>query len=538
MINVSARSLWGSVGVGLALALVWGAWLAGAAPALAGTDTTDNSRTPLQYSSLNRDPHGGAAALASDSGFQHSSPQGGRFAVSQQDHFDYSSLRRVPATDMPSDTPAVPQGVPPAWWETVQAYIHADVAASLPPLEADSTPAGFVSGLSERGTADGFAASSATGVGATPALMLTGEATGNFFGFSVASAGDVNGDGYADLLVGAYFYNSQQGRAYLYLGSGSGLSATPALTLTGEAGSSQFGISVASAGDVNGDGYADLVVGAAGHNGNQGRAYLYLGSGSGLSATPALTLTGEAGSSQFGISVASAGDVNGDGYADLLVGAYLYNSGQGRAYLYLGSGSGLGATPALTFTGEATGDQYGLSVASAGDVNGDGYADLVVGARGYNSSQGRAYLYMGNESAGVALKPRLRRTDDSAPIANGGKSDSASFRIAALGRTPFGRGKVKLEWEVKPLGTAFNGSGTYSGTTWLDTGTAGVALNELLSNLSPNTAYHWRVRLRYHPAGSPAWASASRWLTQPWNGWNETDVRTRPRQLFLPLVVR
>ena len=137
---------------------------------------------------------------------------------------------------------------------------------------------------------------------------------------------------------------------------------------------------MATAGDVNGDGYADVVVGAYGYSSDTGRAYVYLGGASGLATTAATTLTGEATGNDFGDSVATAGDVNGDGYADVVVGAYGYSSGTGRAYVYLGGASGLATTAATTWTGEATDNYFGYSVATAGDVNGDGYADVVVGA--------------------------------------------------------------------------------------------------------------------------------------------------------------
>ncbi|MFQ5608475.1 MAG: integrin alpha, partial [Candidatus Zixiibacteriota bacterium] len=94
---------------------------------------------------------------------------------------------------------------------------------------------------------------------------------------------------------------------------------------------------------------------------------------------PFYTFTGEAAGDLFGVSVASAGDVNGDGYADVIVGAYQNDAGgplAGRAYVF----SGLNGDTLFVFTGEAAGDGFGLSVASAGDVNGDGYADLIVGA--------------------------------------------------------------------------------------------------------------------------------------------------------------
>ena len=136
---------------------------------------------------------------------------------------------------------------------------------------------------------------------------------------------------------------SAAGEAYVYHGSSSGLSATPDWSDQGEAAADLFGYSVASAGDVNGDGYADVIIGANNNDdagSNAGEAYVYHGSSSGLSATPDWSEQGEAVNDVFGFSVASAGDVNGDGYADVVVGAYLNDdagSGAGEEYVYHGS---------------------------------------------------------------------------------------------------------------------------------------------------------------------------------------------------------
>jgi hypothetical protein len=243
------------------------------------------------------------------------------------------------------------------------------------------------------------------------AAIYTGEDTDNYAGDSVAGAGDVNGDGYADLLIGAYGYSNRTGRAYLVLGSSSpssiGLGSADAI-YTGQGVSNYAGSSVAGAGDVNGDGYDDVLIGAPYYDdgGNQyaGRAYLVLGSSSpssiGLGSANA-TYIGESGSNFAGDSVAGAGDVNGDGYADLLIGAYGYSSDIGRAYLVLGyktvSSIGLGDADAI-YTGEDTDNYAGNGVAGAGDVNGDGYADLLIGADGYSSYTGRAYLVLGSSS--------------------------------------------------------------------------------------------------------------------------------------------
>ena len=252
---------------------------------------------------------------------------------------------------------------------------------------------------------------SATGLASTPAVTLINpDGVLGEVGGSVASAGDVNGDGYADVIVGAEMANALDGRAYVYLGSATGVASTPAVTLNGPVGAAgYFGESVASAGDVNGDGYDDVIVGAGVSDSFDGGAYLYLGSATGLAGTPAVTLSGPDAGGYFGVSVACAGDVNGDGYADVIVGANFVSNHDGRAYVYLGSASGLTSSPATTLIPPLGGD-FGQDVASAGDVNGDGYADVIVGA----SVSSLAYVYLGG-ALGLAASPALTLTD---PVVN------------------------------------------------------------------------------------------------------------------------
>jgi hypothetical protein len=229
----------------------------------------------------------------------------------------------------------------------------------------------------------------------SPDWIATGEGEANNFGYSVATAGDVNGDGYADVVVGADRYKQFTGRTYVYLGSASGLSATPIFTATGEDVNNHFGYSVDTAGDVNGDGYDDLIVGAYHYKEFTGRVYVYAGNANGLSGNPVLTITGEGPNIYFGRSVGAAGDVNGDGYDDVIVGAQAYDNWTGRVYVYAGGPSGLGTTPIFTAAGENPSDSFGRSVGAAGDVNGDGYSDVVVGAHGYGGFEGRIYVYAG-----------------------------------------------------------------------------------------------------------------------------------------------
>lgn len=219
---------------------------------------------------------------------------------------------------------------------------------------------------------------------------------------------DVNGDGYADLAVSALGAASGNGKVYVFHGSATGLSTTASSVITGAG--NQFGKAVASAGDINGDGYADLIVGAPLGN---GAAYVYLGGPSGLGATPsaASTLLPTASSTNFGSAVASAGDVNGDGYADVVVGAP-FPASQGAVFVYLGGANGLGATPPLpSAITISPGGGFGTAVASA-DANGDGYSDVIVGApaatyNGITPGPGKVYVYRGSSSGLVVASPTV-----------------------------------------------------------------------------------------------------------------------------------
>ena len=169
---------------------------------------------------------------------------------------------------------------------------------------------------------------------------------------------------------------------------------------------------MATAGDVNGDGYADVVVGASGLQQCTpgGRMCIWAGRRPGDDGGHDPDWRGD---QQLLRRVGGdGGDVNGDGYADVVVGAYGYSSGTGRAYVYLGGASGLAAAPATTLTGEAATDYFGMSVATAGDVNGDGYADVVVGAQGYSSDTGRAYVYPGRCERPAKRRGGSRGIDD------------------------------------------------------------------------------------------------------------------------------
>ncbi|MBI1821063.1 MAG: FG-GAP repeat protein [Nitrospirae bacterium] len=274
----------------------------------------------------------------------------------------------------------------------------------------------------------------------TPDLVLQGENGQDLFGTALA-AGDLNGDGYDDIIVGAY-HNSAggdfAGRVYLYFG-GPTLHTTPDKILTGFAAGEQFGVSVSSGQDINRDGYDDLLIGAnlnSVKGARSGRAYLFLGRPI-LSSYPDRVFNGENPDDHFGISVSLAGDVNGDGFPDFLIGAGGNGTAthQGKAYLYYGEAE-LGNQPQMTFSGNSPGDSFGRMVQGVKDVNGDGFDDFLIGAP-YHASQ------TGKLEAGEAYLyqggPNLNSTPD-LTLRIPGSIDAShadfGFSAASLGDIP------------------------------------------------------------------------------------------------------
>ncbi|MBX9258234.1 FG-GAP repeat protein [Desmonostoc muscorum CCALA 125] len=317
---------------------------------------------------------------------------------------------------------------------------------------------------------------------------------GSFSGFSVSSAGDINGDGFDDLIIGAIFGNDATGSSYVVFGSSSGFGA--GFNLSNLDGSNGFvfngigvpdllGSSVSSAGDINGDGFDDLIIGAerADPNGQSyaGSSYVVFGSSSGFSASlnPS-SLNGSKGFVINGInsfdglggSVSSAGDINGDGIDDLIVGASGADpNGQDRAgssYVVFGSSSGFGAflnpsslngSNGFVINGINSGDFSGTSVSSAGDINGDGIDDLIIGASGADPNgqdrAGSSYVVFGSSSgfgAGLNLSSLdasngfvingINSGDGSGSVSNAGDINGDGIDdliIGASGADPNGR---------------------------------------------------------------------------------------------------
>ena len=249
----------------------------------------------------------------------------------------------------------------------------------------------------------------------TPGWTYTGEQAQSNLGYSWMPAGDVNGDRYDDLIVGAHNYDTtthtNAGRVYLFTGSETGLDpANPDWTMDGEQINAYLGYSVAGAGDVNGDFYDDVLIGSHGYDltdpatVDAGRAYLFYGSASGLSLTPDWTFTGTQASQAAGVKVAGIGDVNGDGFDDIAIGSTGWDgetADEGIVYVFYGSAAGPAATPDWTAESDQGASNFGISISAAGDVNGDGYADFMIGANNYDkgtTDEGAAFAWYGSET--------------------------------------------------------------------------------------------------------------------------------------------
>ncbi len=357
-------------------------------------------------------------------------------------------------------------------------------------------------------------------------FRLDGAAANDFSGFSVSAAGDINGDGIGDLIVGAVGAdpngNSFAGSSYVVFGKSSPFAATLALSalngsdgfrLDGAAANDRSGFSVSAAGDINGDGIGDLIVGAFGADPNgsySGSSYVVFGKTTGFGPTLALSslsgsdgfrLDGAAANDRSGLSVSAAGDINGDGIGDLIVGAYGADpngSYSGSSYVVFGKTSPFAPTLALSslsgsdgfrLDGAAAGDQSGLSVSAAGDINGDGIGDLIVGAYGADpngSFSGSSYVVFGKTTGfGPTLALSSLSGSDGFRLDGAAANDRSGYSVSAAGDI---NGDGIGDLIVGAFGADPNGS--YSSSSYVVFGkTTGFGPTLALSSLSGSDGF-------------------------------------------------
>ena len=245
-------------------------------------------------------------------------------------------------------------------------------------------------------------------------------AAGNAFGGAVSNVGDMNGDGYDEILVGSIFADvgsTNSGSSYVLFGKKDGFANVTTAQLNGNNGfeipgvveNGFNGFAVAGGGDINGDGLSDLLVTSV-YNSS---VYVVFGATkpfaktlnlAGLQGSNGFILSGDA-TSRFGISANMAGDVNGDGYDDLLIGETGAEGEKGGAYVVFGKAKGFSMLNTADIKGElgfkingvSVGDRAGIAVNAAGDVNGDGFDDLIIGATLTDKNVGTSYVVFGKD---------------------------------------------------------------------------------------------------------------------------------------------
>lgn len=376
-------------------------------------------------------------------------------------------------------------------------------------------------------------------------FRIDGAASGDQSGFSVSNAGDINGDGFEDVIIGAPLADpngNESGASYVVFGQAAGFDPTLALSsldgsngfrLNGAGTRDRSGKSVSSAGDVNGDGFDDLLVGARltdqsgfiydyQHSDGVGASYVVFGKASGFE--PTLDLSALDGSNGFrmdgqsaygasGHSVSSAGDVNGDGFADVIVGApdpfamlpEEEFARSGDSYVVFGKASGFNATVDLSTLDDSAGfhldgvmgDHLGYSVSSAGDVNGDGFGDLIMGGSLLNTnytSSGASYVVFGKAS-GFSGTLNLSTLDGS----NGFRLDGGLLAYSALAHAVSNAGDINGDgFEDLIVGAA---DSNFSGTSYVLFGKAdGFDATVDLAGLDGSNGF--RLDGRLEPSGS------------------------------------
>jgi MYXO-CTERM domain-containing protein len=331
---------------------------------------------------------------------------------------------------------------------------------------------------------------SPAGLSLAPSASVSGPCF-EAFGEGFADAGDVNGDGYDDVLIGSPEYDNaagqvMEGKVSLHLGGPSGLSPTSSWDFESNQPLTRLGESLAGLGDLDGDGYDDFALGAP-WTSYEGYVLLFLGSPTGPSSAPDLVLEGAPGDS-LGVWLASAGDVNGDGAPDLAAGGMGGPNSSGVARVYAGGPGGVDPTPLWTAAG-AMYSYFGL-VAGPGDLDGDGYDDLVVGAPFETSAwaaEGAVYVFPGSPT-GPSPAPTLtllggqERSSFGQALAGGdvdgdGRADLLVGSPRWSGLAGVEEGRVQLFFGTELGLSATAGWTSYGGATYASLGTSGVLLD-------------------------------------------------------------
>jgi len=382
------------------------------------------------------------------------------------------------------------------------------------------------------GKASGFATVDLAGADAgDDFIVISGDNSIDRLGTSVSFAGDVDGDGLDDLVVGAPRGDSSgynDGQVYVLFGQAAGAESDLDLNAALDASRGfliavsstsvydQFGQAVSGAGDINGDGLDDFIVGApqASFGGEStGTAYVIFGTDQGFDGitaaifdstapeydpTVGFAIHGDAGNDRLGFSVSDAGDVNGDGFGDVAIGVYGGDDGgnySGEAYVIFGKASGFGeidlstalsATDGFHIIGDADNDNLGASISSAGDVNGDGFDDVIIGATNNDaggSNAGAAYVIFGKASGFTTIDLNTALDGDNGfKILGDAANDKAARSVSAAGDTN-GDGFSDLLVGA-PYG---DDGGSYAGETYLIYGIAPTVAVNLTGTVADQT---------------------------------------------------
>ena len=297
---------------------------------------------------------------------------------------------------------------------------------------------------------------------------ILGPYSGSSYGPSVGAAGDVNGDGFDDFIIGSPYARGTDGDVYVVFGKSGGftglsldnLGPGDGFKIMGRTGAHDYaGLSVSGAGDVNGDGFADIIIGAPYADGG-GQAFVIFGKASGLgtidlsslAASTGFVIQGAAAGDYAGFSVSAAGDFNGDGFDDILVGVPDADNNHelaGEAYMIFGKASGFGtidlsnlaAAAGFAIYGDDTADHAGFSVSAAGDVNNDGYDDIIIGAPENDNLRdgvrtidaGEAYVIYGRASGFGTIDLTNLSSSDGFIIQGAAAYDRAGFSVSGAG---------------------------------------------------------------------------------------------------------